>query len=329
MSRNRWIAVAIAALSLTGCDGDWDRKAGERALGVVNGAVRLTGAIFTTTEDGTIVNENHFECKEDVYLDGGPRDNAPSTSAALPEGDYYFQVTSPNGATLLSSDDIDCRSFHIDEDGLIDDNDPDGDGCGHEVGLDDDHDALTIQLFPFDTTPNPGGVYKVWVTRVEDYDPVAAARTHGFIPSRSKTDNFKAGECEKENGEIKACKYRDRNADGYLDGGDSPLPNWPITLEYPDATTEVRYTDATGCVIFDDLEPGDYRVFEETFVFGSFTWTPTGPVSVDVTLESGETEHVDFFNICICNYDTNRDCPSDYFVKHNDQECPPPEPPIY
>ncbi|MEJ2511268.1 MAG: hypothetical protein P8Y72_06680, partial [Anaerolineales bacterium] len=36
-----------------------------------------TGAIFTTTPDGTIVNENvRYESKLEVYLDGGPGPNA-------------------------------------------------------------------------------------------------------------------------------------------------------------------------------------------------------------------------------------------------------------
>ncbi len=39
---------------------------------------RSPGAIFTTTEDGAIVNENvRYGAKEDVYLDGGPGPNAP------------------------------------------------------------------------------------------------------------------------------------------------------------------------------------------------------------------------------------------------------------
>ena len=48
----------------------------------------LSGAIFTTTVDGSIVNENvHYEAKEDVYLDGGPGPNAPVGAAGLPAGD--------------------------------------------------------------------------------------------------------------------------------------------------------------------------------------------------------------------------------------------------
>jgi hypothetical protein len=57
-------------------------------------------------------------------------------------------------------------------------------------------------------TPNPGGVYKVWATKVADYLAGCAAlgvpaglsavdcgsasgNQHGFVPSDSKTDNFK------------------------------------------------------------------------------------------------------------------------------------------
>jgi cysteine-rich repeat protein len=147
----------------------------------------LTGAIFTTLIDGTRVNQNLYDVKEDVYLDGGPGDNAPSGAAALPEGDYYFQVTSPSGKTLLSSDAIECREFHINDAGVI--SSVPVNGCSHATGVDADHGGLTVQLFPYDDTPNPGGVYKVWVTNVDDYDEDKGV--HGFIPADSKTDNFK------------------------------------------------------------------------------------------------------------------------------------------
>jgi len=47
-------------------------------------ANRAPGAIFTTTPDGSIVNENvRYEKKIEVYLDGGPPPNAPQKSAGL------------------------------------------------------------------------------------------------------------------------------------------------------------------------------------------------------------------------------------------------------
>jgi len=73
-----------------------------------------------------------------------------------------------------------------------------------------DHGATTVQLMPYDDTPNPGGEYKVWVTYKEDFiagcallgfagDPLEAVscgpkskgNAHGFLPRHSKTDNFK------------------------------------------------------------------------------------------------------------------------------------------
>ncbi|MHC4574097.1 MAG: hypothetical protein ACYS76_08190 [Planctomycetota bacterium] len=80
----------------------------------------LPGAIFTTLEDGSRVNANIYEAMEDVYLDGGPPQNAPSTAAGLPEGDYYFQVTDPSGKVLLSLDPVKCRRFHVNAYGVID-----------------------------------------------------------------------------------------------------------------------------------------------------------------------------------------------------------------
>jgi cysteine-rich repeat protein len=137
------------------------------------------------------VDANIYDAKEDVYLDGGPGTTAPSSAAALPEGDYYFQVTDPSGKTLLSSDGIECRRFHVTDDGVIDAVDG-GSGCAHATGIDGDHGdlgAITVQLMPYDDTPNPGGEYKAWVTAVDDY--AEGEGKHGFLTKDSKTDNFK------------------------------------------------------------------------------------------------------------------------------------------
>ena len=168
-----------------------------------------SGAIFTTLSDGSEVNFNHFPSKEAVYLDGGPGPGAPQAAAGLDDGTYVFQVTDPSGKTLLSTDPARCRQFTV-LNGIITGVVPSG-GCEHQMGLDIDHAAVTVQLFPYDDTPNPGGVYKVWAVRVEDFlagcaelgitnglDVVDAGRTpgnmHGFIPAHCKTDNFKVKE---------------------------------------------------------------------------------------------------------------------------------------
>ena len=126
-----------------------------------------SGAIFTTLADGSEVNLNLFPTKEAVYLDGGPGPGAPQHAAGLDDGTYVFQVTDPSGKVLLSTDRARCRQFTVAA-GVINavvDTD-----CEHLTGNDIDHPpAKTVQLMPYANTPNNGGVYKAWVTRVEDF----------------------------------------------------------------------------------------------------------------------------------------------------------------
>ena len=161
----------------------------------------VTGAIFTSLIDGTAVNHNIYDLKENVYLNGGPQPNTPCTAAGLPDGDYYFQVTDPSGKVLLSKmedgttdEPIENRKVKV--------------YGGVFVGLGDSPagthyvpqfnppnvpygqcNGITVQLAPFNSTPNMGGEYKVWITKVTDYKP--GYGSFGFIPSKSKTDNFK------------------------------------------------------------------------------------------------------------------------------------------
>lgn len=167
---------------------------------------QLSGAIFTTTANGDRVNANIYPSKDAVYLDGGPPPGAPQTAAGLPDGTYVFQVTDPSGKTLLSTDIANCRQFTV-ANGIITGVVNVG-GCQHATGVDIDHNAVTVQLMPYLDTPNNGGEYKAWATPVANYLDGCAALgvnnglsvvdcgktggdVHGFIPSHSKTDNFK------------------------------------------------------------------------------------------------------------------------------------------
>jgi hypothetical protein len=193
-----------------------------------------SGAIFTTVADGSEVNLNHFPSKEAVYLDGGPGPGAPQHAAGLDDGTYVFQVTDPSGKVLLSQDAAKCRQFVVDEGVIIS---VVVTGCQHVTGDDIDHPpAKTVQLFPYKDTPNNGGVYKAWVTRVEDFllgcqelgkpgatgldlvdcGPKTGGNAHGFIPSHSKTDNFKVKKTRLIR-EIDAIFYRDANGNGAYD----------------------------------------------------------------------------------------------------------------
>ena len=190
-----------------------------------------SGAIFTTLPDGSEVNYNIYASKDDVYLDGGPGPGAPATAAGLDDGIYVFQVTDPSGKSLLSTDAARCRQFTV-AGGLITGVVAQGDGCEHMTGLDIDHGATTVQLMPYDDTPNNGGEYKAWAVRVGDFINGCTAlgvnngldvvdcgyrggNFHGFVPAHTKTDNFKVG--ETNNLEIDTRYYDDATGE-LLDG---------------------------------------------------------------------------------------------------------------
>ncbi|HEX6872410.1 MAG TPA: hypothetical protein VF163_15040, partial [Micromonosporaceae bacterium] len=121
---------------------------------------------------------------------GGPGINAPDGAAGLPAGTYSFQVTNPSGKKLLSEDPVVCRQFTVDASGVITGVVAAG-GCEHATGADGEDGGVTVQLFPYADTPNPGGEYKVWVTPVGELNCSAPGNRHCFVPANSKTDNFK------------------------------------------------------------------------------------------------------------------------------------------
>lgn len=189
-----------------------------------------SGAIFTTLVDGSEVNFNQFPSKEAVYLDGGPGPGAPQTAAGLDDDTYVFQVTDPSGRRLLSTDPAECRRFEV-VGGVIFMVVPAG-GCEHNTGFDIDWNATTVQLYPYLDTPNPGGVYKAWVVRVDDFlagceelgEPNglsvvdcgrSAGNLHGFVPRHSKTDNFKVD--DQPIVEIDT-RFIDHDTGAYIDG---------------------------------------------------------------------------------------------------------------
>ncbi len=316
----------------------------------------LSGAIFTTDSTGTAVNGNTiYSVREDVYLDGGPGPNAPASAAGLPEGDYYFQVTDPSGQDLLSTDHISCRRFHVNEYGVIDHYYTDGSNytlqvtttgrgrarvttldwvptacSGHATATDADHgdapeNAIVVQLFPYDFTTNEGGVYKVWITPVDDYvaavgsiiDPTVACDGlstcnvngedyhggyfHGFVPSAAKTDNFKLDEtstpCEPPTLLVK--KFDDVNGDGEW-GEDEPELSWKVYTIDVLGVEDAKYTP----VLVTEPNAGIWSV-EEDLVSG---WEQTSlsidgvPTTVDyivdllVAGECGEFHDVVFGN---------------------------------
>jgi len=204
-----------------------------------------TGAIFTTDVNGSQVNANLYAAKTDVYLDGGPGIAAPQTAAGLDDGTYVFMVTDPSAKKLLSQDAAQCREFTV-AGGIITGVVPAG-GCEHATGTDVDHNAVTVQLFPFADTPNPGGVYKAWAMLVSNYPASCLATVdcgiarHGFTPSLSKTDNFKVRSNVPR--EIDTQFFNDLNGDGEQQPNEPFLSFMSITWTDTLGASNVKWSD--------------------------------------------------------------------------------------
>lgn len=312
----------------------------------------VSGAIFTTTPDGSIVNENvHYQKKKEVYLDGGPPPNAPKTAAGLPDGRYVFQVTDPSGGFLLSEDPSKCRIVRVSDGvivelvppstlglGLADSYDPPGpkgpfpchiqddpDGVAggsqrHDTNTDTDHGppAIVVQLMPFADTPNPGNVYKAWMTPLVDYlvkngdleDIPQQIRVRGkfqgfrpdegFGPPRDsvKTDNFKVKDARVPPPMLHVLKCIDRNGNGVMDAGDPLETGWPVDITDPIPMTETHYTPVSIVA----QPPGDWIVDEDNpagwvHTLTKVDGTPIGVVDpVTVTIDTADR------TVTFCNW---------------------------
>lgn len=130
-------------------------------------AAPMSGAIWTTNQDGSAVNKNIYVYKNEVYLNGGPK---ATNSPGLPDGMYYVMVTEPNGTVL---------GHTADDNFMVEVKD------GRFVQIYRLWDIVfkassDFTVMGYDTTTNPGHEYKVWLSMDRNF------------PNRaSKTDNFK------------------------------------------------------------------------------------------------------------------------------------------
>ena len=287
-------------------------------------AQNISGAIFTTTHDGAIVNGNNYASKLDVYLNGGPQNcNAPG----LPDGNYYYMVTNPSGSVLLSLDSVFDRMFNVTSasSGKIAGNL--GNQTTHPQGTSPCVDSITIRLAKsasdYADTPNAGGVYKAWITREADFTAACpsgakSCELAGFINSNTKTDNFRVRTTEPPSnpvGDLEAFKYYDHNVNGVYDQGDVILRDWPMTIGPDVVDPQTQLTSVSGLVAWTDL-PTDagghaYTVTEgEPVQTNWFNSEPSGgtaldndtvttPVTQSATVFPDQTARVDFGNFCM------------------------------
>jgi hypothetical protein len=196
------------------------------------------GSLQTTNVEG-VTQQNDFDQKTEVYVNGGP-----DTTSSLPEGDYYFQVTDPSGGALLSTDGIEERRFHIDANGFIDAYL----GTTHATGTDVGNGAVTVGLASFRSTPNTDGVYKAWITQVENYVPTNKGSSFGFTTADSKTSNFTV--LEPETHVVIGQKFNDLNGDGVQEAGEPGIAGWHVVVIDENGTVQNLVTGANGFYSF-------------------------------------------------------------------------------
>ena len=284
---------------------------------------RFSGAVFTTTADGTVVNENIYSAKSDVYINGGPQN---VQHAGLPDGTYFYQVTAPGWHPsqadltegLLSTDDAIHRQLTV-VDGVVSGVPTDGDF--HALGaLNPANGSTPVQLAPFADSANPGGEYKVWLIRYKDADgnvvtdrqgnPVVAGADPDFNSpvlifraDNAKTDNFKVEPAPTgELATISGTKFQDVDGVPSTTADDVPLAGWTIQLYNANgelvasAITGDGVTAPLGTYTFTDLQPGDYSVLEVLISGWTQTFAPPDPI----TVASGENlTGQDFGNIVL------------------------------
>jgi len=277
---------------------------------------QISGAIYTSLGNGTVVNMNIYPAKADVYLNGGPQNQ---NAAGLPNGIYYFQVTSPNNI-LLSQDPAACRQLMVQGGvvagavpGLI--NPDDGTGCSHANGTTNGANGSTpVRLIPYADTPNNGGEYKVWLIQ-------SAAATISATDNRAlvfgnrfaKTDNFKVDEAEEcvpplnepcEPGEgdppftIGGHKFYDGNVNSVFDVGEVGIAGYQIELFGAAASNTTTVLSPLGMYSFLGLDPGSYGTCE-VIPAGGQTWlTTTGTTISPINIGPDSTDN-DFGNVCL------------------------------
>jgi hypothetical protein len=212
----------------------------------------VSGAIFTTDFGCTGVNVNLFAAKGDVYLDGGPQKLG---AAGLPDGNYFVKVTEPDG-TLL------------------------GQSAGADAMVVNGAFVQCYNLFAltgFADTANPGGVYKVWVSKNPD-----------FPPAESKTDNFKV-QADVVPVTLNVIKFYDANANGINDG-EVLLTGWKVRIQ--NGIDIDRYTPVSV-----QVAPGDYNVSE--YMPLESNWMRTAPASQPVMVTVPPSTTVEFGNLCL------------------------------
>src|SRR5215213_1973648 len=236
----------------------------------------LPGAIFTTDVNCNGTDLNIYANKSDVFIDGGP---AHVGAAGLPAGEYYVQVTEPNGTLLGTS------IGTTDETPVVVNSANEFVSCYQLAAIvrrASDPGPFPVAPDGFDDTSNPGGEYKVWVSRVSN-----------FANDESKTDNFKVKADAPPPGTLNVRKFYDTNTNGILDGGEVLITGWEVIVGEQSSFPLTAETKTTPLSII--VAPGCYTA-QEGDATGCIHTTPK---IESQTVPVGGSATITFGNVCL------------------------------
>lgn len=200
-------------------------------------------------------------------------------SAGLPAGEYYVQVTEPNGDLLGTS------IGTTDETPVVVNANGEFAQCYQLAAI--LRRVINAGPFPvapdgYDDTTNPGGEYKVWVSRVSN-----------FANDDTKTDNFKVAPNTQQPGHLNVIKYYDTNTNGVLDGTEVQITGWEVIVGAQATFPSIVEKKTTPVSIV--VSPTCYTAQE-----GDATgWIHTTVKIDSKEVATGGTTTISFGNVCL------------------------------
>ena len=241
----------------------------------------MSGAIFTTDVGCTGTDLNIYQSKDAVYLDGGP---AHPGAAGLPDGEYYVQVTTPDGNVLGTSLGTADETPVVVVNGEFQ-------SCYQLSAIlqtTADVAPCTAGQPGYCTTDNPGGEYKAWVSSVSTFDP-----------DKTKTDNFKVQENPNPpQGLLKVLKFYDSNANGIFDVTESEIIGWETHVGLQ-ATFDTIFETKDTPVSIVVLAPSCYTAQEGDIADPNHTWVHTNAFIQSKSVPVPGAAEIDFGNVCL------------------------------
>jgi hypothetical protein len=266
--RATWLAAIITAvLVLAACTSDGNEGSGQPPDATSIEATQLAGgAVFTTNADCSDNTIALFDDAADVNINGGPKLSAPQ---GLPDGEYYVQVTAPDGTILGSSGNTSPVTV---TDGRFEQ-------C---LTLVDVVNGESTGSRGFDQTTDPNGRYQVSISLNQDFATTQIVSTVFSLRSSGAGDAM-----------LNVVKFYDSNTNGIADSGEEFIDGWlvRITDDLAGYAAEAFTTWRSAVV------PGSYSVRE--LVPDQPNWRTTTPAPIGVTLTDEQTATVPFGNVCL------------------------------